>query len=125
MTLRLSVLAAACALAVPAQASDPPTLSKAFGNTVLAIYPDGRAQQIWLHEDHTYDALGRRGAPSSGRWTLKDEMVCFRQSRPLPLPFKYCTSFPSNGDFGVTWEGRDFSGVPIRLTLQRGRPPTS
>jgi hypothetical protein len=103
-----------------AQAADLPDIAAAFGNTVLATYPDGRAQRIWLRADGSYDAIGRRGKPSSGRWSLKADKVCLKQSKPFRAPFSYCTSFPERGDIGVTWSGKDLSGTPIRLKLVKG-----
>lgn len=126
--MRLIPLLAAL-LAVPAVAAPAPNprgVEAAFGNTVKAEYPDGRFQRLWLHRDGTWEAVGRRGFASSGRWTLRDDgRVCLKQSRPFPAPFKYCTEFPSAGGVGAVWTSQDMSGVPIRLKLVPGieRPP--
>jgi hypothetical protein len=108
-----------------AQAATLPDIAAAFGNTVLATYPDGKAQRIWLHEDGSYDAVGRLGTSSAGRWSLKRDKVCLRQSRPFWVPISYCAAFPRAGTVGATWSGRDLKGVPIVLKLVRGvqKPP--
>ena len=101
-------------------AAAPQGLAAAFGNTVKALYPDGRYQRIWFHADGSWEAFGRRGKWSSGKWTKKDEKVCLRQSRPFPAPFRYCTEFPSTGGIGAVWTSHDMAGEPIRLTVVRG-----
>ena len=91
-----------------------------FGNTVKARYPDGRFQRLWFRADGTWEAVGRRGGWSSGKWSQKGDRVCLKQSRPFPAPFKYCTDFPSAGGIGAVWTSRDMSGEPIRLTVVPG-----
>jgi hypothetical protein len=116
-----TVLAAAVSLsALNAQASDLGRVAAAFGNTVMSIYPDGRTQKIWLHPDGLWDGLGRDGKPLAGKWTMKGDRVCLRQTRPPTLPFSYCTAFPADPHIGVTWASRDFGGTPIRLTVLKG-----
>lgn len=116
---------AATLLASAAQAGTPPApgaaLSMAFGNTVKALYPDGKAQRIWFRADGTWEAVGKRGKWSSGKWSVKDDkQVCLKQSRPFPVPFKYCTEFPRNGRPGVVWTSQDMYGEPIKLTVVKG-----
>ena len=106
--------------AMNAHAADLQAVAAAFGNTVLATYPDGRHQRIWLNPDGTYEGIGRRGTPSSGKWSLKDDKVCLKQAKPFPAPINYCTSFPDKGDIGATWTGHDVSGTPITLKLLPG-----
>ncbi|WP_395670442.1 hypothetical protein [Phenylobacterium sp.] len=110
----------ALALAPAAQAGPLESVAAAFGNTILATYPDGRNQRIWLHPDGRYDGIGRRGKPSSGRWSLKDDKVCLKQSKPFPAPISYCTEFPTAGGVGATWISKDIAGIPIQLTLIEG-----
>jgi hypothetical protein len=115
----LALLGAPPAHAAPAQA--PQTgLAAAFGNTVKALYRDGRAQRLWFKADGTWEAIGRRGTWSAGKWRLKDEKVCLKQSRPFPAPFQYCTEFPAQGGLGAVWTSRDMAGEPIRLTVVKG-----
>jgi hypothetical protein len=121
---RLGAAGLMLALSLPAHAGGLSggldSVTAAFGNTILATYPDGRNQRIWLQADGRYEAIGRRGKPSSGRWSMKDERVCLKQSKPFPAPISYCTDFPKNSGVGVTWTSKDISGVPIRLTLLEG-----
>lgn len=120
---RVSAAAYAMFLGLNAQAATPVAskgVAAAFGNTVMVHYPDGGRQRIWLKADGSWEAIGRRGKPSSGRWTVKGEKVCLRQSKPIPVPFSYCTDFPSDGGVGAVWTGRDMKGEPIRLTVVKG-----
>jgi hypothetical protein len=123
LLLRIGLAGWAAFSGLNAQAASWDDVAAAFGNTVLATYPDGRNQRIWLKEDGAYEAVGRRGGRSSGKWKLKGEKVCLKQSRPFPAPFSYCTAFPAGGGVGATWTGKDMAGVPIRLTLVPGVQP--
>ena len=121
----LTALALGAALLTPAlgaqaEPADARGVAAAFGNTVKAQYPDGRFQRLWIHADGAWEAVGRRGKWSSGKWTEKAGKVCLKQSKPFPAPFKYCTDFPASGGIGAVWTSRDMSGEPIRLTVVRG-----
>ncbi len=131
---RFRILALAALLAAPGLTAEaasvgapakPLGVAAAFGNTVKAQYPDGRFQRLWFRADGTWEAVGRRGYWSSGKWSQKGEKVCLKQSKPIPAPFKYCTRFPAAGGVGTVWTSKDMSGEPIRLILVRGieKPP--
>lgn len=108
------------AQAATAPPPEPRGVAAAFGNTVKALYPDGKHQRIWLKPDGSWDAVGRRGKATSGRWTVNGEKVCLRQVKPIPIPISYCTDFPSAGGVGAVWTGKDMKGEPIKLTVVRG-----
>ena len=108
------------AQAAPAEPPQPKGVAAAFGNTIKTFYKDGRNQRIWLKADGSWEAIGRRGTSSSGRWTLKEDKVCLKQTKPFPAPFKYCTAIPADGGVGVVWTGKDMAGEPIRLTVVKG-----
>ena len=114
--------AAALTLAVSplaAHAADPTSrVATAFGNTVLSIYPDGRSQKIWLQPDGTWTGLSRRGRELAGKWTLKGDKVCLRQSKPPTLPISFCQNFPSDPEKGI--DAKDLTGTPIHLKLVTG-----
>jgi hypothetical protein len=120
--LRAAVGGYAAFAGLNAQAADMIPIAPAFGNTVLATYPDGRSQKIWLHPDGTWDGLSRRGSPLAGRWQLKGDKVCMRQSSPPTLPLSFCTPFPQHSEPGVQWASHDVAGTPIKLSLQKGMP---
>lgn len=124
---RFTTAAYASFLGLNAQAAppEPKGVAAAFGNTVVSIYPDGKQQRIWLKPDGSWEAIGRRGTWSSGKWTMKDEKVCLKQARPFPAPFRYCTDFPAEGGIGAVWTSKDMTGQPIKLTVVKGieRPP--
>jgi hypothetical protein len=109
----------ALSLAASAASAAPP-IEAAFGNTVVSTFPDGRSQHIWLDQDGVYAAAGRRGQPSGGRWWLKGEQICLRQSRPFPAPIVYCTPVPHDAATAV-WTSKALNGQPVRLKLVRGR----
>lgn len=106
--------------AAPAAPTAPKGVAVAFGNTVKALYPDGRHQRIWIAADGTWEAVGRRGKWSSGKWSLKGGKVCLRQVKPFPAPFRYCTEFPQDGGLGAVWASKDMAGEPIKLTVVKG-----
>jgi hypothetical protein len=95
-------------------------VAPAFGNTVLSVYPDGRTQKVWLHEDGTWDGLSRRGNALSGKWTVKADKLCLKQSRPPTLPISFCTVLPRDLHPGVTLTSKDLAGTPIHLKLLKG-----
>lgn len=126
MTFRSFARAAAAVSAISllafgslAQAT-PVGLTAAFGNTVKARYPDGRYQRYWFKADGTWDAIGRRGKPSSGKWTAKGDNVCLKQTKPFAAPLKYCTTFPGEGGPGAKWAGKSAGGDPIQLSVVKG-----
>lgn len=120
--LLLVVSASAFALtsAAHAGAVEPSGVAVAFGNTVKALYSDGKYQRLWFRADGTWEAIGRKGSATAGKWSLKDEKVCLRQSRPFPAPFRYCTTFPTTGGLGAVWTSHDWQGEPIKLTVVKG-----
>jgi hypothetical protein len=121
MRHHIAILASALTLVLPPQVSaEQNGVTVAFGNTVKALYSDGKYQRLWFRADGNWEAVGRRGKWSSGKWSLQDQKVCLRQSRPFPAPFRYCTVFPLNGGLGVVWTSRDWQGEPIKLTVVKG-----
>ena len=112
---------ALCASAWTVQAAEmPERVAQAFGNTVLSIYPDGRSQKIWLRPDGSWDGQSRRGTPLAGRWSVKDDKVCLKQSKPPTLPLAYCSPFPSDARIGITWASKDMAGTPIQIRIVKG-----
>ena len=99
-------------------AADKANVSAAFGNTVLSIYPDGRAQKIWLAPDGSWTGLSRRGTPLAGAWSVKGPKVCLKQSKPPTLPISFCQAFPEDPAKGV--DAKDLAGTPIHLKLVKG-----
>ena len=107
-------------VAGPAIANAPSSLEPAFANTILSTYPDGKTGKLWLEPDGSYRAEGRRAEPTSGRWKVKGSRMCFRQSRPFPVPFSYCAPIVA-GDVGTVWSGKAVTGEPLRIELVAGR----
>jgi hypothetical protein len=130
--MRLLSLSLAAALtlgaAQPAAAAETRGVAASFGNTVKALYPDGKYQWLWFRADGTWEAFGRRGKWSSGKWSEKDAgKVCLKQAKPISIPFKYCTDFPANGGVGAVWASKSMEGDPIKVTVVRGiqKPPAA
>ncbi len=124
---RFPLILSVLALATAAAAAEPPDktadnatakIDSAFGNTVMSVYPDGRSQKIWLQPDGTWTGLSRRGNPLAGRWSVKGQKVCLRQSRPPTLPISFCQTFPSDPGKGI--DAKDLTGTPIHLKLVKG-----
>jgi len=119
--IRLAAFTAAALLMAPAAlAAGSADLRPAFSNTIVSTYPDGRQARLWLNEDGSYRAQGRRGKPSSGRWTVKGDKLCLKQKKPMPGPFAYCTPIKKGG-VGTSWTGKAVTGEPIRIRLVAGR----
>ncbi len=112
--------AAALAVALPCGAADKSALAAAFKNTVVSTYPDGRKAELWLNSDGTYTAEGRRHGKSQGKWTLKGDQICLKQSKPPTVPFSYCSAIP-NGGVGATWKAKAVTGEAITVKVVKGR----
>jgi hypothetical protein len=104
--------AASAALAAPT----PSRVQRAFGNTVVSTYPDGRTGLLWLKADGTYTAKGRHRTPSSGTWSVKGERMCLKQLKPMHAPFSYCTALPT----GTSWSAKAVTGEPIKVKIVPG-----
>lgn len=113
--MKLLILASSLALASAATAPDK--LERAFGNTVVSTYPDGRTALLWLKRDGTYRAKGRHRTDSSGTWTLKGERMCLKQIKPIRAPFGYCTRLP---EADRVWTAKAVTGELIRVRIVRG-----
>jgi hypothetical protein len=100
-------------------AADAPSVSETFGNTIMSTYPDGRTAELWLAQDGTYTAEGRRHDPSNGHWRAKGVKLCLKQSRPVAVPISFCTPLPS-GKMSDGWTGKAVSGEKIQIKLVKG-----
>jgi len=108
----------AALIASTAVAAPPSPLEKAFGNTIVSTYPDGRKGELYLEAGGGYTAKGRRGDPSSGHWKVKGAKLCLSQSRPIPSPFSFCTPIPRT--MTTTWSAKAVTGERIRVHLEHG-----
>ncbi|MBI1406217.1 MAG: hypothetical protein GC145_08845 [Caulobacter sp.] len=106
----LSGLTLVCAPAVLAAA--PAAIAPAIGAAIVSTHPDGRTASLRLHADHSYDARGRDGGLSSGRWSMKDGKVCLSQKKPFPGLFRICKAFPRVA-VGDSWEDTAFNGDKV------------
>jgi len=95
-----------------------PSIEGVFGNTIQSTYPDGRQGDLWLQPGGAYQAKGRRGQDTSGRWRMSGNRLCLSQQRPFPAPIRYCTPIPER--FEGVWEARAPTGERISVTLRRG-----
>ena len=118
ITLSLCAALSLGAAGMAAAAASP--VSEAFGNTIISTYPDGRIAKLWLHADGTYAAEGRRHDPSSGRWSVRGEKVCLKQSKPFSAPFSFCTSM-SAAKVGASWTGKAVTGEKISIHMVKGQ----
>ncbi|MBP8246580.1 MAG: hypothetical protein KAX56_06905 [Phenylobacterium sp.] len=112
--ISLAILSLTAAPLTAAAETSP--LARAFGNTVVSTYPDGRTALLWLRTDGSYDAKGRRRTSSSGKWSLRGERVCLKQAKPRAVPFSYCTALPS----GQSWRAKAVTGEPITVRIVKG-----
>ena len=118
---RFMLLLSATFLVAPlaASAATAPTanVKAAFGNTVLTIDPDGRSRKIWLKPNGTWTGLSRRGLDLAGKWTVKGDKVCLKQSKPR-LFGSLCETFPTDPEVGI--EAKDPTGKTVHLKLVKG-----
>ncbi len=115
--MKLVIVALCLAAATAASAAPvPENVAKAFGNTVVSTYPDGRTALLWLSPDGTYAAKGRHRTSSNGLWAIKGEKMCLRQRSPLALPFSFCTPLPSS----TSWAAKAATGEPVTLRIVPG-----
>jgi hypothetical protein len=113
-----SVLVLACSAADAMDDSISAKVTAAFGNTVLSVYPDGRSQKIWLQPDGAWTGRSRRGNPLAGRWTVKGDKVCLKQTSPM-IPFvNFCQVLPDDPETGI--DSKDLTGAKIHLKLVKG-----
>ena len=109
------------ALETPAAAVDASPLEASFGNTILSTYPNGMTAALYLNRDGGYTGLGRRSEFIDGRWSLSPGKVCFRQSRPFPVPFAICRPLVTAA-IGDLWTAKATTGETLSVTLLAGRP---
>ena len=119
--MRLPALALLLLFAAPALAQEAAGVpDAAFTGTIVSTYPDGRTARLQLERNGAYKAWGRRGKPSGGRWSVKGDEICLKQTRPFPAPFSYCTALRKGG-VGTRWAAKAVTGEPIQVELRAGR----
>jgi hypothetical protein len=114
------ILMATFVAPLAAHAASPPRqadVSRAFGNTLMTVDPDGRTRSIWLQKDGSWTGLSRRGLNLAGTWTTQGDKVCLSQAKPK-LPGKLCETFPS--DLGSGVETENPAGGSVQLKLVKG-----
>jgi hypothetical protein len=90
-------------------------VKRAFGNTIVSTYPDGRKGYLWLNEDGSFTTMGRHKTHSTGKWTIKGGKVCLKRIHP-PAPFSYCTPAPQ----GESWPAKAVTGEKLQVHLVKG-----
>ena len=104
------------AIAAPTGSS---SVEKAFGNTIVSTYPDGRTGELWLAPGGTYTAQGRKGDPSRGHWHVKGNRLCLLQVKPVPMLSSFCTPIPETG-MGKPWSAKAATGEAITVKVEEG-----
>jgi hypothetical protein len=120
LALALSAIAAAgasTASAAPDSKAAPATeaVKRAFGNTIVTTYPDGRHGYLWLKADGSFTTMGRHKTQSTGVWRIKGSQVCLKRRHP-PAPFSYCTPAPQ----GDSWPAKAVTGEKLQAKLVKG-----
>ena len=120
MDMRALLTVSIVAIASSALADTQSSIKRAFGNTIVSTYPDGRKSEIWLAADGTYTGLGRKKTdPSSGRWTIKGEKICFKQTKPKTVPISVCIKVPDSG-LEKGFHNKAVTGEMTTVTLKKG-----
>ena len=118
--LLLGVLGwAGTAAAAPPSAADVARIEPVFGNTVVSTYTNGQTAKLWLERDGSYTGEGRKGGASSGRWSLKPDQICLKQSTPIPIPFAFCTPLPQ-ASLAAGWSTKAVTGDQIQVHIAPG-----
>jgi hypothetical protein len=107
-------------LAAPAFAATEKDLAPAFRNTIVSTYPSGRSAKLWLNRDGSYTGQGAKGGRTAGKWSIKGDDLCLRQTKPFGLPIRYCTPIVKGG-VGTRWSARSPKDEPLRNRLVAGR----
>jgi hypothetical protein len=120
LALALSAIAAvgaSTAFAASDRKAEPATeaVKRAFGNTIVTTYPDGRHGYLWLKEDGSFTTMGRHKTQSTGKWRIKGDQVCLKRQHP-PAPFSYCTPAPQ----GDSWPAKAVTGEKLQARLVKG-----
>ena len=115
--LALAVLASAAATL--SHADTRAVVSKAFGNTIVSTYQDGRKGYTWLKADGSYTGEGRRKDRSSGRWRIAGERLCFKQDHPYVFGAGFCVAVPQAG-FENGFKSKSPTGEPTTITMVKG-----
>jgi hypothetical protein len=114
--LAISLVAVAGSAFADTQAS----VARAFGNTIVSTYPDGRTGETWLKADGTYTGLGRKKTdPSSGHWTIKGDSICLKQSKPFAFGATFCIKVPQAG-LETGFKSKAYTGEMTTITLVHG-----
>jgi hypothetical protein len=114
----IALTAGSAANAAPVKDSGAPAaeaVKRAFGNTIVSVYPDGRKGFLYLNADGTFTTLGRHRTSSIGKWRIKGDQVCLKRVKP-PAPFGYCTAAPQ----GDSWPAKAVTGEKLRVHLEKG-----
>ena len=115
------VLAGAATVAQAAPKAVPPAYAPVFTGALVSTYNDGRQGKLWLSADGSFVGVSRRGARNAGSWVLETARLCLRQSRPIPIPFRYCQPLPAT--LSGSWRGKAPSGEPISIRFVEGDRP--
>ena len=118
--MKIVLVLSALAVAGSALADTQASVARAFGNTIVSTYPDGRKSEIWLKADGSYTGLGRKkNDPSSGRWRVKNDKICFKQGEPKTVPISVCIKVPESG-LEKGFPNKAVTGEMTTVTLVHG-----
>jgi hypothetical protein len=126
---RLTIAAAAWAIACGALAAAPEPLSQYLGATFISHHQDGVEYRVLYKADHTF-ALSRKGGPdraadfqASGTYTVDPAgKVCFTFQAPAPR-FPACVTQDITRKVGESWDYRLSPTSEVeRHSLVKGSP---
>ena len=114
------MIAAVLTVATAANAAAPAWMEPVFGNTIVTTFPHGKSSKTWIDRDGTFESLRVTGKRISGKWQVKGDRVCLRQSKPIYIPISHCERKFAGG-VGSTWNSKSPVGEALRNKLVAGQ----
>ena len=91
-----------------------PDIQYVEGDDIVAsLEAQGKRVEAFILSLTDQAVAGKRYA--AGKWTVKGEKVCLRQTHPPTLPISFCQVLPADPTAGV--DSKDLLGTKIHLKL--------
>lgn len=94
----------------------------AFGNTISIVNSVGEETLVWLNRNHSYESKLPNGEKHQGIWTIDDDLICFKITKPESQANAdpICGPLIANRKPGDQWESMVSDGSIVTITLKKG-----